>query len=89
MTVSSGGNGHILKGDDNLQKENISEEVEMVEVDVLTPHLTRSDDWFDMTEHRVKIIKDYLSKIGSNIPVYLQEEARRGTVTLTQPKKNF
>jgi len=88
VTVSSGTN-HILSGNDNLQENNVDEEVSIAQVDVLTPHLTRDSDWSMMTGHRVRKIKDYLSTIGRNIPVYLQEEARRGHSGLDPSKEEF
>ncbi len=44
----------------------------------LTPHFSRYGDWSNLTGERVETLKDYLDSIGRNIPVYLQEEARRG-----------
>ncbi len=88
VTVSSG-EKHILFINDDLQEDNIDEEVDIVKVDILTPHLERNRDWFDMTGHRVGVIKDYLSSIGKNIPVYLQEEARRGHSGLNPSKEEF
>jgi hypothetical protein len=45
---------------------------------ILSPHLPRTADWYDRTDQRVKDMKGYLASIGRNIPVYLQEEQRRG-----------
>lgn len=85
-TVSSGGK-HIVN-DLTLQTGNIDAELS-AGVQFLTPHLTRTSDWYGKTDQRVKLIKDYLAKKGRNIPVYLQEEARRGHSGLNPTKAQF
>lgn len=73
FTVS--GASHYLR-DLTLQPQMIDEEL-AAGIDILTPHLTRTDDWYDKTDQRVTLLRDYLENKGSNIPIYLQEEQRR------------
>ena len=72
ITVSSV-TGHILSGS-VTQDTNIDEELN-IGVDVMTPHLDR-DNFASETGVRVSALKGYLSSVGRDIPVYLQEENR-------------
>ena len=71
---SSSGDNHILLSNETVGATNINEELG---VQMLTPHFWRSADWYDLTGSRVRTVKNYLAALGKNIPLYLQEEARR------------
>jgi hypothetical protein len=86
-TVSSQG-GHIVD-DLTLDAGNIDAEIIGCGLDFLTPHLSRTADFYDKTDQRVGMIKEYLATIGKTIPVYLQEEARRGHSGLDPTKDQF
>lgn len=75
FTVSSTG-GHIVD-DLALTPTNVDEEI-AAGIDLLAPHLSRTSDFADKTDQRVTLVKDHLAAIGHPVPVYLQEEARRG-----------
>jgi predicted amidohydrolase len=82
LTFSSGdfwfaGRSHLLTNDTTALPENINEELD-AGVQILAPHLPRSSDWFDRTDERVRALKNHLAAVGRSIPVYLQEEQRRG-----------
>lgn len=55
-----------------------------VHVDVLSPHLPRTDDWAAATASRVTTLRNELVRLNVVIPVYLNEEHRaepgRGTI---------
>jgi hypothetical protein len=87
LTVSSQG-GHIVN-DLTLVPSNVDAEIVDAKLDLLTPHLTRTADFFDKTDQRVTTIKTYLSSIGKSVPVYLQEEARRGHSGLDPSQAEF
>lgn len=77
-TISSTG-CHVICGSDvsNIEKNNVKEEIDQVNVDVLTPHFLRGTDWADKLAPRLSAVKEHLRSINKNIPVYLQEENRR------------
>jgi len=87
LTVSSQG-GHIVD-DLTLVPANVDAEIVDAKLDFLTPHLTRTADFFDKTDQRVTTMKTYLASIGENVPVYLQEEARRGHSGLDPSQAEF
>ncbi|HZZ19325.1 MAG TPA: hypothetical protein VFE25_08150, partial [Opitutaceae bacterium] len=76
ITVSST-EPHLIDPDERLQPGNVDAEID-AGVDMLTPHLRRSPDWYLVTAARVKMLKGYLEQTGHVMPVYLNEEARRG-----------
>src|SRR5262249_3937527 len=47
-----------------------------VGVDVLAPHLPRTDDWDAATGRRVAALRTALGRAGSQMPIYLNEERR-------------
>jgi hypothetical protein len=47
-----------------------------VGVDVLAPHLPRTDDWAEATTRRVQALRAALGRAGSLAPIYLNEERR-------------
>lgn len=47
-----------------------------VAVDVLAPHLPRTDDWAAATTRRVQALRAALGRSGSRAPIYLNEERR-------------
>lgn len=69
---------HLLCGSDEnaLDPNNIQSEIN-AGIEVLTPHFPRSNDWGTKTAERIKTIKNYLTTINKQIPLYLQEENRR------------
>ncbi|MCI0591184.1 MAG: Ig-like domain-containing protein, partial [Gammaproteobacteria bacterium] len=75
ITVSSGP-GHIIKGE-TLRGIHVDEELNAGAM-ILAPHLPRTNDWYSRTDERVTLIKNYLNDQNQTIPLYLQEEARRG-----------
>ena len=81
VTVSSTG-GHLM------DTGNIDEEMG-AGVGFLTPHFERTSDWFDRTDERVAFVKNHIASRGRNLPVYLQEEARRGHSGLNPSKDQF
>jgi len=87
LTVSSQG-GHIVD-DLALVSANVDAEILDTKLDLLTPHLTRTADFYDKTDQRVLTIKTYLKSIGKDVPVYLQEEARRGHSGLDPSQAEF
>jgi len=73
---------HMFFSDRSLQinSTNIDEELS-AGLQVLAPHFERNDLWYDQTGERVTALKSYLSSIGRPfVPIYLQEENRRGFV---------
>ena len=87
LTVSSQG-GHIVD-DLTLSPGNIDEEIVGAGLDLLTPHFSRTADFYDKTDQRVTLAKEYLNSIGHAVPVYLQEEARRGHSGLDPTTEQF
>ena len=85
---SSSGDNHILLSNETVGSTNINEELELG-VQMLTPHFRRSTDWYDLTASRVRTVKNYLAAVGKNIPVYLQEEARRDPEWIMPTKDHF
>jgi hypothetical protein len=79
VTVSGGGD-HLMDAD------NINEEI-AAGVMFLTPHFGRTSDWYDRTDERVAFVKGVIG--ARNLPVYLQEEARRGHSGLNPTKEQF
>jgi len=69
--------GHIITSGETVNQANVNEELNAGS-QMITPHLFRSADWYDRIDRRVATLKSYLSSIGWNVPVFLQEEARRG-----------
>lgn len=81
VTVSSTG-GHLMS------TANIDEEMG-AGVAIVTPHFERTSDWFDRTDERVAFVKNFIASRGRNLPVYLQEEARRGHSGLNPSRDQF
>lgn len=81
VTVSSG-------GDHMPNARNIREELD-AGVMLVAPHFQRNEDWFDRTDDRVKSVKEHIKSAGRNVPVYLQEEQRRGWTKVSPPKSEF
>ena len=87
LTVSSQG-GHIVD-DLTLAPDNIDAEIVGAGLDFLAPHLSRTPDFYDKTDQRVALVKEHLAAIGKPVPVYLQEEARRGHSGLDPTLEQF
>ncbi len=79
VTVSSGGD-HLPNA------QNIREEL-AAGVMVVTPHFQRNEDWYDRTDDRVKAVKEAIRSAQRVVPVYLQEEQRRGWGTWSKPPR--
>jgi hypothetical protein len=77
VTISSTG-GHLVGSDAAVQTENVDAEIDEVGVAIVTPHLPRTPDWADQTDVRVTALRGHLQTRGLTMPIYLQEEARRG-----------
>lgn len=73
ITVSSG--GRHLVNNMTLVRSNVDEQL-AAGVAVMTPHLTRTRDWYNKTGQRVTTLRNYLQSKDRNIPIYLQEEQR-------------
>ena len=62
------------------EAQNIREEVGSgpgdVSVDMLAPHLPRTDDWASTTTSRVSSLRSALDRVGRPVPIYLSEENR-------------
>ncbi|MGH8652475.1 MAG: cellulase family glycosylhydrolase, partial [Gammaproteobacteria bacterium] len=86
ITVSSSP-GHIIRGK-TLQKTRVDEELS-AGITVFTPHLPRTSDWYSRTEERVTRIKNHFKDTARMVPVYLQEEARRGLAKLNPTQDEF
>ncbi len=69
--------GHILMQDDSVIAANIDEEL-ATGINLVAPHFGREPDWHDRTDRRVSNLKNYLASLSHSVPVYLQEENRRG-----------
>lgn len=86
VTVSSL-QGHMVEMTDpldSLQKSNINEEL-AAGVDLVAPHFHRDPDWGRDTSVRVSMVKNYLASVGKAVPVYVQEDHRRGWTSRTAP----
>lgn len=70
VTVSSG-EKHLADA------RNIREELD-AGVMLVTPHFHRTPDWFDRTGERVRAVRAAIRAAGRDVPIYLQEEQRRG-----------
>lgn len=82
ITISSTGthlvspSGRIGSGEaDNIGAE-AGQGPGSVGVDVLSPHLPRTEDWDAATRSRVVAIRLVLRRLGMNLPIYLNEERR-------------
>lgn len=76
LSVSSS-SPHVLNVDETVNSASINEEIETGS-QILIPHFSRTVDWNERTHERVSAVKAYLVSVGRSIPLYLQEEARRG-----------
>ena len=47
-----------------------------VAVDLLAPHFPRTEDWAAATAPRIRAVRAALDRIGSRVPIYLNEERR-------------
>ncbi len=88
VTISSTG-GHLVADDATVQTGAVDEELDVVGVDVVTPHLSRTADWSAATGPRVTSLRAHLRSRGAVLPIYLQEEARRGHSGLDPSAEEF
>jgi len=82
VTISSTGT-HLVTPDSRVGeaearnlREEASQDVGSVGVDLVAPHFPRTDDWAPSTAARVAAVRSELDRIGRNVPVYLNEERR-------------
>lgn len=75
ITVSST-EQHLVNVREQLLPENADGELD-AGVQIITPHFLRSANWDELTGSRVRMVKEHLLRRGRDIPVYLNEEARR------------
>lgn len=88
VTMSSTG-GHLVADDGTVQSAMVDEELDIVGVEVVTPHLPRTPDWASVTGLRVTNLRAHLQERGAIVPIYLQEEARRGHSGLDPSAEEF
>lgn len=88
VTISSTG-GHLVADDGTVQTAMVDEELDVVGVEVVTPHLPRTPDWASVTGLRVMNLRAHLQQRGAIVPIYLQEEARRGHSGLDPSAEEF
>jgi hypothetical protein len=88
VTISSTG-GHLVAGDATVQTTAVDEELDIVGVDVVTPHMPRTADWSPATGPRVAALRAHLRARAVTMPIYLQEEARRGHSGLDPSAEEF
>ena len=62
-------------GERNLRGE-AGREADSVGVDIVAPHFPRTDDWDTATAARVESLRAALERMGSRLPIYLNEERR-------------
>jgi hypothetical protein len=56
---------------------------------MISPHMERTGDWWAQTGNRVRALKGYLASRGRNVPVLLDEDARRGHSGLNPSRDEF
>ena len=56
---------------------------------MISPHMERTGDWWAQTGNRTRALKNYLASRGRNIPVLLDEDARRGHSGLNPSRDEF
>jgi len=56
---------------------------------MISPHMERTGDWWSQTGNRVRALKTYLASKSRNIPVLLDEDARRGHSGLNPSRDEF
>jgi hypothetical protein len=59
----------------NLRGE-AGSDADSVAVDILAPHVPRTEDWAAATGLRIRTVRAALDRIGSHVPIYLNEERR-------------
>jgi hypothetical protein len=69
--------------------QNLQAELCQVGVDVLSPHFLRSDAWAALTGNRIEMLRREARRLGREVPIYLQEEARRGHSGLNPSAEEF
>ena len=57
-----------------------------VRVDIVAPHLPRTDAWSTATADRVRAIRAALDRIGAHLPIYLNEERRANESSRLAPE---
>ena len=59
----------------NLREE-AGREADSVAVDMLAPHFPRTEGWAAATAPRIRAVRAALDRLGSRVPIYLNEERR-------------
>jgi hypothetical protein len=86
VTVSSAG-AHLVD-EEKVQQGAVKEELNQIGVDLLAPHFRRTDDWAKRTESRVRDLLAF-AKTVRTVPVYVQEDQRRGWKDAFPSKSEF
>ena len=84
--------GHYSQDASNpnaLDVGNLDGELNVVGVDLLAPHFWRDPLWYARTGARVLALKSTAASLGRNVPVYLQEDARRRHSGLNPSRGEF
>ena len=84
--------GHYSQDASNpnaLDVGNVDGELNVVGVDLLAPHFWRDPLWYARTGARVSALKATAASLGRNVPVYLQEDARRRHTGLNPSRGEF
>jgi hypothetical protein len=76
LTFSSS-SPHLVASDGSVSAKELREEIEAGS-ELVAVHLPRTPDWHLRTGERVLGLRAALAAIGVSVPVYLQEENRRG-----------
>src|SRR6266540_2981823 len=66
-------------------REETGSGADSVGVDVLAAHLPRTEDWASSSGARVRALRSALDRVGSHVPIYLNEERRAKARTPIQP----
>jgi hypothetical protein len=91
VTISSTGthlmsaSGEIGDGGARNVRGEAGTDAESVAVDVLAPHFPRSESWATATGARVHAVRAALGRMGSGVPIYLNEERRAEAESRIQP----
>lgn len=75
--TASGCCGHLIGPSDEAIRADLADDVHTARLDFVAPHMPRTADWSSKTGIRVKSVKSGLASLNRDVPVFLQEEARR------------
>jgi hypothetical protein len=77
LTVSST-ESHLEDAGRNVDAANLRAEAVDLGLNAISPHFPRTADWYLKTGSRVKTLRRSLLALHKNLPIFLEEEARRG-----------